>query len=144
LDLPTTSREPIASTSIQNNISVLDLPTTSPRGLATSTNTQNNMSDHECSTTIDHRQKSTNEILQYDVVDVGVFKIAICNPIDEGEKNTRFLSRRFKGNNNIKLIVEEAHDQAASNIYPHVYPCSLSLCSNKEYMIYHTSLKHVA
>jgi len=64
LDLPlASSGVPTASTNIQNNISVLDLPIASLGGPAISTNIQNNINDHECLTTTDHHQKSTNEII---------------------------------------------------------------------------------
>jgi hypothetical protein len=53
-------------------------------------------------------------------VDVVVPKTTIFNPTNKGGKNTRFLFRGFKGSNSIKLIIEEVHDQAASDVYPFI------------------------
>jgi len=119
LDLPAASSGvPAASTSIQNSISVLDLPAASSGVPAASTSIQNSISDHECPATTDHHQNSADEILQSDVVvDVVVPETTISDSAD-GEKNTRYLSGGVGGSSSIEPIIEEAHDQAASDIYP--------------------------
>jgi hypothetical protein len=118
LDLPAASSGvPAASTSIQNRISILDLPAASSGEPAASTSIQNSISDHECPATTDHQQNSADEILQSDVVDVVVPETTISDSADGG-KNTRFLSGGVRGSSSIEPIIEEAHDQAASDVYP--------------------------
>ncbi|CAK9236900.1 unnamed protein product [Sphagnum troendelagicum] len=118
LDLPAASSGiPAASTGIQNSISVLDLPAASSGVPAASTSIQNSISDRECPATTDHHQNSADEILQSDVVVDVVPETTISDSAD-GEKNTRFLSGGVGGSSSIEPIIEEAHDQAASDVYP--------------------------
>ncbi|CAM6009099.1 unnamed protein product [Sphagnum balticum] len=119
LDLPAASSGvPAASTSIQNSISVLDLPAASSGEPAASTSIQNSISDHECPATTDHHQNSADEILRSDVVfDVVIPETTISDSAD-GEKNARFLSGGVRGSSSIEPIIEEAHDQAASDVHP--------------------------